>query len=226
MLTAFAARISKKSREKRARLLHEKIHIEPYWRILDLGGGNGDHAATVFPGHRKIVVFDYQADKLAEAEYKHGFTTVISSGDPTLPFETNYFDLVFCSSVIEHVTGDKLTVTTEKNTKNFTLKAKKNQIILANEIRRVGKRYFVQTPNKMFIVETHSWLPLPFAYLPRGIQLKILLITNKIIPKKTAPDWNLLRPEDMKELFPDATIILERYFWWPKSIIAIRADCI
>ena len=42
------------------------------------------------------------------------------------------FDLVFSNSVIEHL-------------HNFD-----NQMKMAEEIRRVGKKYFVQTPNKYF----------------------------------------------------------------------------
>ena len=52
-------------------------------------------------------------------------------GDATnlLHFSDNSFDVVFSNSVIEH------------------LYTKSNQEKMASEIRRVGKHYFLQTPN-------------------------------------------------------------------------------
>lgn len=50
-----------------------------------------------------------------------------------LQFKEKEFDLVFSNSVIEHVGGFQ------------------DQMKAANEIRRVGKNYFIQTPNKYFL---------------------------------------------------------------------------
>jgi len=57
-----------------------------------------------------------------------------------LPFADNEFDLVYCSSVIEHV-------------------APPRRAAFAAEARRVGRAWFVQTPAFSFPVEPHSLLP-------------------------------------------------------------------
>src|SRR3984957_2801010 len=57
-----------------------------------------------------------------------------------LPFADGEFDLVYCSSVIEHVPPARRTA-------------------FAAEIRRVGRGWFVQTPAYSFPIEPHSLLP-------------------------------------------------------------------
>ena len=57
------------------------------------------------------------------------------------------FDVVFSNSVIEHV------------------ETYENQRRMAAEIRRVGRRYFVQTPNRHFPLEPHFLVP-GFQLLP------------------------------------------------------------
>jgi SAM-dependent methyltransferase len=65
-----------------------------------------------------------------------------------LPFADGEFDLVYCSSVIEHV-------------------APARRAPFAAEIRRVGRGWFVQSPAFSFPIEPHSllpgahWLPVP-----------------------------------------------------------------
>jgi SAM-dependent methyltransferase len=57
-----------------------------------------------------------------------------------LPFAENEFDLVYCSSVIEHVEPQR-------------------RERFASEIRRVGRGWFVQTPARSFPIEPHALLP-------------------------------------------------------------------
>ncbi|MCW2969008.1 MAG: class SAM-dependent methyltransferase [Solirubrobacterales bacterium] len=57
-----------------------------------------------------------------------------------LPFADGEFDLVYCSSVIEHVAPGR-------------------RRAFAAELRRVGRGWFVQTPARSFPIEPHSLLP-------------------------------------------------------------------
>ncbi len=57
-----------------------------------------------------------------------------------LPFADREFDLVYCSSVIEHV-------------------APARRAAFAAEIRRVGRGWFVQSPARSFPIEPHALLP-------------------------------------------------------------------
>ena len=50
------------------------------------------------------------SEKLAVAEAKHRHKPMLLEENPRLPFADAEFGIVFCSSVIEHVTGRKDTV--------------------------------------------------------------------------------------------------------------------
>lgn len=65
------------------------------------------------------------------------------------------FDIAFSNSVIEHV-GDYA-----------------DQCAMAAEMQRVGKRYFVQTPNRHFPLEPHFMTP-GYQYLPEPVAVWLL----------------------------------------------------
>jgi SAM-dependent methyltransferase len=67
-----------------------------------------------------------------------------------LPFADGGFDLVYCSSVIEHVPPNR-------------------RAAFAKELRRVGRGWFVQTPARSFPIEPHALLP-GAHWLPVGLR--------------------------------------------------------
>ncbi len=202
------------------------MNIDPSWRVLDLGGGTGDHINLIMPDHRNVVIADLLEDELAVARERYGYDTVQFDGSGKLPFADKQFDLVFCSSVIEHVTGPKEEMIATTDGSVFGEVAWTHQEAFANEIRRVGRRYYVQTPHRHFVIESHSWLPGAIVALPRPAQIRLLrrVSQSNFWPKTTLPDWNLLIPRDMQDLFPDAEIVVERSFGLPKSIMAIKSE--
>ena len=216
---------SRRSRGRRARVLREYIDPAPEWRILDLGGGTGAHINRVFPHHRNIVICDLLAADLEVARKVYGYETVQADGTDRLPFSDGEFDFVFCSSVIEHVTGPKDEVLRIADGETFREMAWDNQSRFAAEVRRIAKRYYVQTPHKYFPVESHSWMPNIYPMINRRHHIRLLsaINTSTVWPKKTEPDWNLLTPSEMRELFPDARIFIERSLGLPKSIFALKA---
>ena len=124
-------------------------------------------------------------------------------------FTDQEFDVVFSNSVIEHVGGYD------------------QQCQMANEVKRVGKSYFIQTPNRFFPIEPHFLLPF-FQFLPLG--LKIFLVHHFDIGwHKRTPDKQkaaqlvnsirLLTEKELKKLFPGANIYKEKLFGLTKSLI-------
>ena len=92
----------------------------------------------------------------------------------------------------------------------------------AAEIRRVGNRYFVQTPNRYFPIDPIYHLPF-FQLLPRRLRLWLT--------KKFTLGWSgsgaddlveLVRARELRALFPDAELHRERIFGLTKSLIAVR----
>jgi SAM-dependent methyltransferase len=192
---------------------------------LDIGSENGSNIAFLLNGSAigpsNVYIADISDAAIAQGNKRYGFRPVRIPESGALPFEDQYFDIVYCSSVIEHVTVPKSLVWSMLDGRTFKELAWTRQQEFAREIRRLGKRYFVQTPCKSFPVESHTWLPL-VGYLPRRVLVPFLRISNKCWPKRTAPDWNLLSAGDMRLLFPDADIVEEKFWGLRKSIMAIR----
>jgi ubiquinone/menaquinone biosynthesis C-methylase UbiE len=120
------------------------------------------------------------------------------------------FDVVFSNSVIEHVGTYQ------------------DQIQMAKEVRRVGKRYFIQTPNKYFPLEPHFLFPL-FQFLP--INIRVLLLQNfrlgwfsktpdKSKAREIVESIRLLDKREFISLFPNAEIYEEKIFGMTKSFVA------
>lgn len=222
MLRRIGEAYSRHRRCQRAQILRERQTLDPKHRILDLGGGDGTHIALIWPDHPSITVADLDQNALAHARMK-GFRTVHLDASGRLPFEDNEFDFVFCSSVIEHVTGPKAAAIAMKDGNEFARCAWRHQKFFASEIRRIARGYWVQTPNRYFLFESHSWLPGIVSLLPRPALVWLLAQFARFWPKATVPDWHLLSAVDMGKLFPKAEIIREHSLGMTKSLIAFRA---
>jgi ubiquinone/menaquinone biosynthesis C-methylase UbiE len=128
-------------------------------------------------------------------------------------FDDKSFDIVFSNSVIEHVGeyGD--------------------QQAMAEEVRRVGMKYFVQTPSYSFPIEPHFLLP-GFHWLPKSIRVWLVQHFSFGWYGEKTPDpqkaseivdsIRLLRKSEMRTLFHDANIFHERFLGLTKSFIAIK----
>jgi hypothetical protein len=191
-------------------------------RILDLGSEEGDHIAVIVPFREHVTIADIDSAALERGRARHGFRTALLDESGSLPFADGEFDIVFCSSVIEHVTVDKDQLQGLTDGRAFRDASWQHQRRFADEIRRVAKRYFVQTPDKWYPVESHTWLPGVIVVLPRPLQLRLVGWLNGWWIKRTQVDWNLLTASDMGKLFPEAEIVRERTLGLSKSLIAVK----
>ena len=124
-----------------------------------------------------------------------------------LPFRSKQFDIVFSNSVIEHVPN------------SFW------QRDIADEIRRVSRRYYVQTPDYWFPIEPH--LLAPFVHwLPERWRHHLVPWTPAALmqPRLTPSlrEVHLLQAKQVQALFPDAELWFERFCGLSKSLIAVR----
>jgi len=187
-------------RRRRYDLFLELCEVESDDRILDVGAGGGA-ALERFNTTNEIVAVDLRPQ--ATAWLAKGNVTVQQADGTCLPFEDGEFDVAFSNSVIEHVPTHL-------------------QPAFAAEIRRVARRYFVQTPNRRFPIEPHYQLPL-FQFLPERIQQALnRRFTLGWQAKGHWEDIHLVSAQELQRLFPDAEIHRERVLGLTKSLMAVR----
>jgi hypothetical protein len=172
--------------------------------ICDIGGtadfwrGFDDHDAQI-----TVVNVGEQPDL-------GGRLRVVVGDARSLPFGSRSFDVVFSNSVIEHV---------------GTLA---DQQRMADEVRRIGKRHFVQTPSYYFPLEPHFLVP-GFQYLP--VNARAWMLTRQRLgwvpreknfadAKQVVESIRLLRLSEFRRLFPDSDIFEERVLGITKSFVA------
>jgi SAM-dependent methyltransferase len=188
--TRLAERVAARSRERRRALFLGLMRPAPGEAVLDVGCGEGGLAAA-----------------LPEVEVT-GVDTVERPGYPgarfvradgrALPFGDREFSIAHSNSVIEHVVDPD-------DRRRF-----------ASELRRVGERYFVQTPNRSFPVEPHALLPLVHL-LPRRLGRRLWRLG---VSDEPFDGTRLLGARELRELFPDAVIVRERFGPLTKSLVA------
>ena len=222
-------RLAGKKREAwhtaRADLLFRLLDLKPGVSILDLGGQDGSFMLRIRDRiEARITIADISTDALEIAKERGFATWELKEGEP-LPYGDGAFDVVFCNSVIEHVTfpKDDCINRTIPN-RDWVAESMRNQAAFAAEIRRVGKSYFVQTPHKAFPVEAHTWLPF-VGWLPHQATVAVVKVSDRYWVKHCGyVDWNLLGSRAMRTLFPDASLHVERVLGLPKSLVAYRRN--
>jgi hypothetical protein len=138
-----------------------------------------------------------------------------AAGDAThlSEFGDASFDFVFSNSVIEH------------------LGTIERQKAMADEVRRVGRGYWVQTPNYWFPVEPHFHFP-GWQWLPVGVRAAILQrracgwngrCPNPIDALRVVSDVRLMTRAEVAVLFPDGQVMREGFFGLVKSWVAWRS---
>ena len=192
-------------------------------RILDLGSEDGSHVAQVVGTGFDVHIADIDAEALEHGRERYGFTAVQIGEDARLPFDDRAYDIVFCSSVIEHVTVDKAALHSFSSKRAFEGAAFERQRHFArgDTARREGILRADALP-LLPQSESHTWLTAFIVFLPRPLQIRLIEALNQVWPKKTSPDFHLLTRAQMAQLFPDATIVFERSLGLPKSLIAVR----
>ena len=221
MLTQLASRIREHSHEARADLFVKLLEPERGARVLDLGGGDGSLAARIARrAEVRVTVADID-ERRHLAHERHGFEAVALEPEAPLPFDDGGFDLVLCNSVIEHVTmpRDECLRAGLKQTE-WRARAFARQRAFAAEIRRVGRGYFVQTPHRAFPIDAHTWLPFTNFLPHEGARRLVRFADPWWVKKCGVADWNLLGRTELRALFPDAALAVERFGGVPKSVIA------
>ena len=172
--------------------------------ILDLGADAATWA-QLDPGQRVTLVN-------LDPRVLRGHLTSIVADALAVPFADGSFDVVFSNSLIEHLGTDQ------------------RQRAFAAEVRRLSRNgYFIQTPNKWFPIEPHYLAPF-VQFVPKSIRPAVIRwmtlwgwMTRPSREQcgRMCQEIRLLDAREMRQLFPEAKIVRERFFGLTKSIIAI-----
>ena len=179
-------------------------------RILDIGGTASfwKHNVPELPRKCQLTLLNMDLEDvggLPDAVALKGDARNLSM------FGDRAFDICFSNSVIEHV-GTLF-----------------DQLAMAREIRRVGRSYFVETPNRYFPLEPHFLFP-GWPFLP--LWMRAFLLNHFKVgwwPRREDPflaraeveQIRLLTLGEMRYLFPEAEVHCEKMGPLTKALVAV-----
>jgi hypothetical protein len=177
--------------------------------VLDVGGTQNfwEVMGLRSLGDLRITLLNLETQPVSSSN----FESVAGDARDLSRYGDASFDVVFSNSVIEHL-GPSFA----------------DQQLMANEIRRVGKRYFVQTPNRHFPIEPHFLTP-GFQFLP--VSARVWAVTHfdvgwykafadRDAARREVESISLLTQRQFQRLFPGALIYKERFLGLTKSFVA------
>ena len=206
--------VATRLRRRRFQILLDMIRATPgQLKILDIGG-QPQYWEMMTAGMPLTDRFQVTLLNVRTHGPSHrNFTCLVGDGRAMPQFADQQFDIVFSNSTIEHVGG-------------FT-----DQQRMASEVRRIGRQYYVQTPNRYFPVEPHFVFPY-FQFLPIGLRVWLVQhfsmgwyarLPNRQDAEREVTAIRLLTRNEVVELFPEATIFEEKYCGLVKSFVAYTA---
>lgn len=199
-------------RARRQELFLREIRLSSGDTILDIGGATG-----FWEGFKnsdvQIICLNLDPAFRGSSLVQQGMIKRIHGDGCNLAYGDQSFSVGFSNSVIEHVG-------------NW---AKQKQF--AQEILRVGRNIWVQTPAYECPIEPHFLAPF-FHWLPKAWRHRFarnftpwgwIQRPDRETARSMVDEIRLLTKKEMQELFPGCDIITEK-LWeiFPKSYIAVR----
>lgn len=210
-VTALFNRMSQRSRRLKMELLETYMPLDGTERILDIGSQvdrNTQQVLERIPDKSRVTAANLMPEHLAEIRAAYPEIETVQADATKLPFADRSFDLVYSNAVIEHVGG---------------LDA---QARMADEVRRVGKRWFLTTPNRWYPFEFHARMPLISWLPPRWMHKTARLwaynhVHHRYQSGNDYSDVHLLTARQLRKIFPDSYILKPRVTFWPETLVIV-----
>jgi SAM-dependent methyltransferase len=207
-------RLSRISRERKLRLFEGQMKPARHEKVLDLGAqvsGEGQDVQFIdwYPWKENLTAVNISQEHTEAIKKRYPMIDAKAADARRLPWPDKHFDIVFCNAVIEHVGGEP------------------DQRQMASEIMRVGKRWFVTTPNRWYPFEFHMRLPF-VTWLPRHGYLgfsRIVFYSSAagryIWGGRYSSPLRLLDAGDLRKWFPQSRIIKQRVTFMAETLIVV-----
>ncbi len=200
---------SRESRRRKFQLFGKVFQPGAGDLILDVGASGQPFTGYTFedyyPYPDRIVAGGVDPREIQDARRLYPKVRYTMFDGRALPFPDQSFDIVFSNAVIEHIIGPG------------------QQERFAREIMRVGKSWFVTTPNYWFLFESHYHLPF-IHFLPREMQRWYNRLLGSAIAKGTIQDLALLSARGLQRLFPSSRVVKMRVTFWPETLVAYSVE--
>ena len=211
------SKLSYISRAHKLELFNRILAPTEQMSILDIGaeinpnGSRGLQLIDSYPWKSNITAVNISPEHIRFIKRHYPEINVVVADACELPWPDKYFDIVYSNAVIEHV-GDF-----------------ESQKKLAAEIMRVGKRWFVATPNRWYPFEFHlrlpfvTWLP-GDTYLWTARILRYNHVRNKYTFGNGKADFRLMTAKELQCCFPGSRIIRQRVTLMAETLISVGED--
>lgn len=212
-------RLSDISRRRKLEMFIRILNPTKEMKILDLGSEinpDGDKNLQLIDGYKwknNISALNISSDMISRIKEYYPEIDGRVGDACDLPWGDKHFDIVYSNAVIEHI-GD------------FERQKK-----MAAEVMRVGKSWFVTTPNRWFPFEFHMRLPL-VTWIPGNGYLWVgkIVSYNHVREKYTylnnGCSLRLMSYSELKKCFPGSRIVKQRVTLMAETLIAVGGDVI
>ena len=211
------SRLSSISRARKLDLFSQMMKPAKGMKLLDIGAeinpGRDEvpQLIDIYPWKNNISVVNISEEHILTIKKCYPEIETVVCDACELPWSDKSFDIVYSNAVIEH------------------LGSFERQKKMAAEIMRVGKRWFVTTPNRWFPFEFHMRLPL-VTWLPGRSYLRIGNIISynhlrgKYMINVRRKDLRLMSVSELKKCFPGSNIVKQRVTFMAETLIAVGSD--
>jgi SAM-dependent methyltransferase len=211
------SKLSLISRVRKMEMFNQIMSPTKDMKLLDVGAqinpnGHKEHQLIdTYPWKNNFAVVNISQEHISAIKKRYPEVETVVCDACELPWPDKSFDVVFSNAVIEH------------------LGSFERQKTMAAEIMRVGKRWFVATPNRWFPFEFHmrlpfvTWLP-GKNYLRIGHIISYNHVRGKYMFGAKRDDLRLMSARELEECFPGSKIIKQRVTFMAETLIAVGSD--
>lgn len=212
------SKLSNISRRQKMELFNRIIMPTENMSVLDVGAEiatscvEGLQFIDLYPWKNRISAINLSASHVSSIKIQYPEIEAVVGDACELPWPDKSFDVVYSNAVIEH------------------LGSLNKQQKMAAEIMRVGKRWFVMTPNRWYPFEFHMRLPFVTLLPGRGYLWAGRIVAYNHVKRKYAlanrrrNDLRLMTTRDLKRCFAGSRIIKLRVTFMAETLIVVGGD--